>query len=106
MYCHASFRRPNQRPNDHCNIEPARAELLGSALFSLSLNFKQMALYYAPAIFFFLLASCVRGGGGGVGGGETGGRKATGERVGAVRLMSLHRRGEGKGRAVFEGRVV
>lgn len=28
-------------------------------LFSLSLNFKQMALYYAPAFFFFLLASCV-----------------------------------------------
>lgn len=36
-----------------------RTELLGSVLFSLSLNFKQMALYYAPAIFFFLLASCV-----------------------------------------------
>ncbi|CBJ33201.1 Dolichyl pyrophosphate Man9GlcNAc2 alpha-1,3-glucosyltransferase, family GT57 [Ectocarpus siliculosus] len=34
-------------------------ELVGSALFSLSLNFKQMALYYAPAFFFYLLASCV-----------------------------------------------
>ncbi|CAN0002045.1 unnamed protein product [Ectocarpus fasciculatus] len=37
-----------------------RGELVGSALFSLSLNFKQMALYYAPAFFFYLLASCVR----------------------------------------------
>ncbi|CAN0072964.1 unnamed protein product, partial [Ectocarpus sp. 13 AM-2016] len=36
-----------------------RGELVGSALFSLSLNFKQMALYYAPAFFFYLLASCV-----------------------------------------------
>ncbi|CAM9428944.1 unnamed protein product [Pylaiella littoralis] len=38
-----------------------RGELLGSVLFSLSLNFKQMALYYACAFFFFLLASCVSG---------------------------------------------
>lgn len=58
-------------------------------LFSLSLNFKQMALYYAPAIFFFLLTSCVRGGGGGVGGGERGYRKAAGERKEAVWLMRL-----------------
>ena len=34
-------------------------ELLGSILFSLSLNFKQMALYYSPAFFFWLLASCM-----------------------------------------------
>ena len=34
-------------------------ELLGSVLFSLSLNFKQMALYYSPAFFFWLLASCM-----------------------------------------------
>ncbi|CAM9179196.1 unnamed protein product [Discosporangium mesarthrocarpum] len=33
--------------------------VLGSILFSLSLNFKQMALYYAPAFFFSLLAWCV-----------------------------------------------
>ena len=34
-------------------------ELLGSILFSLSLNFKQMALYYSPSFFFWLLASCM-----------------------------------------------
>ena len=34
-------------------------ELLGSILFSLSLNFKQMALYYSPAFLFWLLASCM-----------------------------------------------
>ncbi|CAM9445730.1 unnamed protein product, partial [Laminaria digitata] len=38
-----------------------RGELLGSLLFTLSLNFKQMALYYAPAFFFYLLASCIWG---------------------------------------------
>lgn len=42
-------------------------------LFSMSLNFKQMALYYAPAFFFFLLASClVRGAGAAARGSETG----------------------------------
>lgn len=49
-----------------------RTELFGSVLFSLSLNFKQMALYYAPAFFFFLLASCALRGGGGACGKETG----------------------------------
>eukprot|EP01103_Thecamoeba_quadrilineata_P014328 TRINITY_DN4241_c0_g1_i2.p1 TRINITY_DN4241_c0_g1~~TRINITY_DN4241_c0_g1_i2.p1 ORF type:complete len:145 (+),score=8.24 TRINITY_DN4241_c0_g1_i2:359-793(+) len=29
--------------------------LLGSLLFTLSLNYKQMSLYYAPAFFFYLL---------------------------------------------------
>ncbi|KAK0188896.1 glycosyltransferase family 57 protein [Armillaria mellea] len=33
--------------------------LVGAVLFSLSLSFKQMALYYAPAIGIFLLATCV-----------------------------------------------
>jgi alpha-1,3-glucosyltransferase len=32
---------------------------LASVLFCLSLNFKQMALYYAPVFFFALLAKCV-----------------------------------------------
>ncbi|CAN0229545.1 unnamed protein product [Scytosiphon promiscuus] len=41
------------------------AELFGSVLFALSLNFKQMALYYAPAFFFYLLASCLWGAAGG-----------------------------------------
>ncbi|CAM9534154.1 unnamed protein product [Ascophyllum nodosum] len=36
-----------------------QGELLGSILFSLSSNFKQMALYYSPAFFFWLLASCM-----------------------------------------------
>lgn len=30
-------------------------DIIGSIFFSLSLNFKQMSLYYAPAFFFFLL---------------------------------------------------
>ncbi|KAI9595936.1 glucosyltransferase [Syncephalis fuscata] len=34
--------------------------LLGSVYFCLSLMFKQMALYYSPAIFFFLLGKCFR----------------------------------------------
>lgn len=42
-----------------------RTELVGSVLFALSLNFKQMALYYAPAFFFYLLASCIWGPAGG-----------------------------------------
>lgn len=46
-------------------VRAERAELFGSVLFSLSLNFKQMALYYAPAFFFHLLASCLRGAAGG-----------------------------------------
>jgi alpha-1,3-glucosyltransferase len=47
--------------------------LLGSVYFCLALMFKQMALYFAPAIFAFLLGKCFRiprgqvffGGGGG-----------------------------------------
>lgn len=69
------------------NTEPTQrrtaSELFGSLLFSLSLNFKQMALYYAPAIFFFLLACCLRGGRGqggeGRGGSGSGARDASGE---------------------------
>lgn len=34
--------------NDH--------DLLGAIMFTLSLNFKQMSLYYAPAFFFYLLS--------------------------------------------------
>ena len=33
-------------------------DLWGSILFSLSLNFKQMSLYYAPVFFFSLLRKC------------------------------------------------
>jgi alpha-1,3-glucosyltransferase len=36
-----------------------RTELVGALLFTLSLNFKHMALYYAPAFFFFLLHGCL-----------------------------------------------
>jgi len=32
--------------------------ILGSFLFCLALNFKQMTLYYAPAVFFYLLGRC------------------------------------------------
>lgn len=32
--------------------------IMGSIFFSLALNFKQMTLYYAPAIFFYLLGRC------------------------------------------------
>lgn len=80
----ADLRRPNSlctstlsSPNPRCAffvfpppaVRTAKTptELLGSVLFSLSLNFKQMALYYAPAFFFFLLASCVLRGGGACG---------------------------------------
>ena len=35
-------------------------EVLGSVLFCLSLNFRQMSLYYAPAFFFCLLARSFR----------------------------------------------
>lgn len=34
-------------------------EFLGSVSFSLALNFKQMALYYAPAFGVYLLARCI-----------------------------------------------
>lgn len=33
-------------------------DIIGSILFCLSLNFKQMALYYAPVFFFVLLRKC------------------------------------------------
>jgi len=34
-------------------------DLLGAFFFVLSLGFKQMALYYAPAIGSYLLAKCL-----------------------------------------------
>lgn len=34
-------------------------DLIGSILFCLSLNFKQMALYYSPVFFFVLLRKCI-----------------------------------------------
>ena len=34
-------------------------DLMGAGCFVLSLGFKQMALYYAPAIGTYLLAKCV-----------------------------------------------
>jgi alpha-1,3-glucosyltransferase len=37
--------------------------LIGSIMFSLSLNFKQMELYHAPAVFAYLLGRCFRGDG-------------------------------------------
>lgn len=40
----------------------AEADVAASALFCLSLNFKQMALYYAPVFFFGLLGNCIRKG--------------------------------------------
>ncbi|KAI9354784.1 glycosyl transferase [Zopfochytrium polystomum] len=36
--------------------------VLGSIMFCLSLNFKQMALFYALPVFFFLLGKCVQKG--------------------------------------------
>eukprot|EP00752_Nemacystus_decipiens_P008931 g7973.t2 len=73
-----------------------RGELLGSALFSLSLNFKQMALYYAPAFFCFLLASCVARGG------SPCGKDAGGRRRGSTyaRWVGVLRRVLGLGLAV------
>lgn len=35
-------------------------DILGSVLFCLALNWKQMTLYYAPAVFSFLLGKCFR----------------------------------------------
>ncbi len=35
-------------------------EMLGSALFCLSLNHKQMSMYYAPAFFAHLLGRCLQ----------------------------------------------
>ena len=37
----------------------ADRDVLGSVLFCLALNFKQMALYYAPVFFFALLRKCL-----------------------------------------------
>jgi len=43
-----------------CNIaETLSSDLLVSVLFCLSLNFKQMALYYSPVFFFALLRRCL-----------------------------------------------
>ncbi|KAL3786021.1 hypothetical protein HJC23_001418 [Cyclotella cryptica] len=36
--------------------------IIGSFLFTLALNFKQMELYHAPAVFAFLLGRCFRNG--------------------------------------------
>jgi alpha-1,3-glucosyltransferase len=33
-------------------------DVLGGVAFMLSLGFKQMALYYAPAVFAYLLGKC------------------------------------------------
>jgi len=44
-------------------ISPSTNELgpiVGSILFSLALNFKQMELYHAPAVFAYLLGRCFR----------------------------------------------
>lgn len=35
--------------------------IVGSILFCLALNFKQMTLYYAPVVFFYLLGRCCSG---------------------------------------------
>lgn len=36
-----------------------RSCVYGSIMFCLALNFKQMTLYYAPAVFFYLLGRCI-----------------------------------------------
>ena len=41
------------------NFFAAEQDLFGAVCFVLSLGFKQMALYYAPAIGTYLLAKCV-----------------------------------------------
>ena len=41
-------------------------DVIASVLFCLSLNWKQMALYYAPAVFAYLLGKCFRGHGVGI----------------------------------------
>lgn len=38
---------------------PSICPVFGSVLFSLALNFKQMELYHAPAVFAYLLGRCV-----------------------------------------------
>ena len=35
-------------------------DVLGSIFFCLALGFKQMALYFAPAIFAYLLGKCIK----------------------------------------------
>jgi alpha-1,3-glucosyltransferase len=35
-------------------------DVLGSISFCLALGFKQMALYFAPAIFAYLLGKCIK----------------------------------------------
>uniref|UniRef100_A0A7S1Z6G9 Alpha-1,3-glucosyltransferase n=1 Tax=Trieres chinensis TaxID=1514140 RepID=A0A7S1Z6G9_TRICV len=39
-------------------LKSFRGCVIGSVLFCLSLNFKQMSLYYAPAVFAYLLGRC------------------------------------------------
>lgn len=41
------------------NFFAADQDVLGAICFSLSLGFKQMALYYAPAIGTYLIAKCI-----------------------------------------------
>ncbi|GAA6048700.1 hypothetical protein JCM3770_002028 [Rhodotorula araucariae] len=41
------------------NCFHAGHDVLGSVAFMLSLGFKQMALYYAPAVFAYLLGKCI-----------------------------------------------
>lgn len=41
------------------NSFAAGHDLLGALFFVLSLGFKQMALYYAPAIGSYLIAKCI-----------------------------------------------
>ena len=38
----------------------AGREVLGSVLYCVALNHKQMSLYYAPAFFAFLLGRCMQ----------------------------------------------
>lgn len=41
------------------NFFASGKDLLGAFFFVLSLGFKQMALYYAPAIGSYLLGKCI-----------------------------------------------
>lgn len=41
------------------NLFQSGHDLLGAATFVLSLGFKQMALYYSPAVFAYLLGKCL-----------------------------------------------
>ena len=54
--------------------------VIGSVLFSLALNFKQMELYHAPAVFAYLLGRCFR---------EGSERRTTGAIQSTIRFFSL-----------------